>query len=225
MRGNSHVRFLGGSGAARLPCHPVNCRMKNQKHISLLLVTCFALALSSCRQEFSFGKTRESVYSNRYLGLSVSAPKGWHEELFEEFRSKTNASTLPIVTLLAAHEHPLDSDKDHPSLVLTAIRIGDKTLRMGLDRVTTGKEYLELEKNFIQTSKQEVAFQQEMGSKILGDISFDVISSEEEWQGSTLKKRWYATEKKGYILVFIISFVTEEQEAILQDSLKSIRLK
>jgi hypothetical protein len=204
----------------------------------VLLIAC-TVSLAGCEKkasdEIGFGTFHDSVYSNKYFGLTLTLPPEWsiqnqksQQQLMDvgektlagenkNLKAVFKASQLKTVNLLAAFKHPIGTPVPfNPSIMCVAERIRHAP---GIKR---GKDYLFHSRKILESSQLSTSFPRDISTEELGGASFDVMYCEMELFGMTIRQKHYATVAKGYALGFIVSFTTEEEEASLQSILETV---
>ncbi len=67
-----------------------------------------------------------------------------------------------------------------------------------------------------------VNFPREIYSETFDGVEFDVLYSETSFGTKKVKQKQYAAIIKGYALIFVTSFADEDQEATLEETLKTL---
>ncbi len=220
--------------------------MKQNILVSLLLalgVTAFAgcgkkTPEKAAAQEIDFGSFKDSVYRNDYFGLTMTLPPEWsvldseeHHRLSESghellagddknLKAVLKASELTTVNLWGAFRHPVGSAVEfNPSILCVAERVGH------LRGIKTGKDYLFHAKKFMKAGKMEFQFPTETSTESIAGRDFGVMPVEMIALDVTTTQLYYACIMKGYALVVILSYSTDEERQSLQDILNSMVLK
>jgi len=205
----------------------------------LLIFYASFLFLAGCPKkasdEIDFGTFTNATYQNKYFGLSVEIPPDWsiqddeaQKQLIQtgsdilagdDKNSKAiiEASCLQTVYLFTVFEHPVGSPVSYNPCIAT---VAEKIRNMpGIQR---GRDYLYHARGFLEQSRLEATFSEEIPSEILGGVSFDVMSVEMSIKGMSVRQKYYATVMKGYALSFIISYGNDEQMSLLANILKTV---
>ncbi len=212
----------------------------------IILLSISALAalvlVTGCREKVSkevdFGTVQGSVYSNDYFGMTATLPGDWSIQDREamkmimnegkkmaagkdkNFKRSLDAAEAQSITLLAAFQHPLGTQvRFNPNLMCLAERVRN------MPGIKEGKDYLEHSKKTIARSQMRVKFIGDITRDTLDDVDFDIMTSELTLGGMNINQKTYATVRKGYALMFIITFISGDQEDALLDILESVTFK
>ena len=188
--------------------------------------------------EIDFGAVKDSIYQNEYFGLTVGLPRDWsvldqeaRQRLMERggkmvsgddknLKAALKASEMTTVNLFAAFKHPIDSPvSSNPSIMCVAERVRE------IPGIKKGADYLFHSKRVLESGQLQVAFPKEISTESIGGQEFDVMYMEMPYAGRTIQQKHYAAIMKGYALAFIVSFTTDEEEAALQNILKTAAFK
>lgn len=216
--------------------------MRQSQWIMALLVAALAFSAGCKKQkasdEIDFGTVKDSVYQNKYFGLSVTLPADWstvdqetRERLMEmggqimagddkNLKAVAKASEMTSVNLFLVSEHPMGAPvQSNPNIMCVAERVREAP------GVTRGEDYLFHTKRLLEASQVKLTFTEETASRSLGGRDFDVMSAQMSMADVTVRQKYCATIMKGYALVFIVSFATDEEEAALEDIMKTVTFK
>jgi hypothetical protein len=204
----------------------------------VFLITCIVL-LPGCERkasdEVDFGTFENSVYQNKYFGLTLTVPSEWSIQDQESQKQMMDtakklisgedknlektikASEWQVVNLLALFKHPRGTPVPfNPSFICIAERVSH------LPGIKEGKDYLFHSKTLLESGQLDISFPRDISSEKLSGTSFDVMYVNTTLAGITIQQKMYATVTKGYALIFTISFITEEEKASLQGILESV---
>jgi hypothetical protein len=199
-----------------------------------LLVVCITLSAGcgkKASEEFDFGTVENSVYRNKYFGFAVTLPSDWNIQDEEARRQIMNAgakalaggdknpdlAALQTANLLTAFKHPLGSKVPiNSSIACVAERVVQEP------SIARGRDYLAYSRKVLEASQVDVSFAKEMSTEILGGRDFDLMHVNMSLAGKTVQQAYYARIIKGYALVFVISYATEEDKATLKGVLNSL---
>ncbi len=185
--------------------------------------------------EIDFGVVENSTYRNNYFGLSMKLPLGWDVQSQEmqqkimdigatmvagddeNLKTVVKASELQTVNLLAVFKHPIGAPVAYnPNIICIAESIRH------MPGIKRGKDYHFHSKKLLESSQIEVSFPKEIYTEQIGGTDFDIMTLQMHFAGQTIKQRQYVAVMKGYALLLIISFTTNEEESELQKALDSI---
>lgn len=126
-------------------------------------------------------------------------------------------SELQSANLLTAFKYPLGSKVPvNSNIGCVAERVTQEP------SIQRGKDYLAYSRKVLEASQVDVSFPKEMSTEILGGREFDVMYVKMSLAGKTVQQAYYARIIKGYALVFVISYATEEDKATLKGVLNSL---
>jgi hypothetical protein len=121
------------------------------------------------------------------------------------------------VDLVVATKHPMGSPvASNPSIICTAERLS------GFPGTKTGKDYLFNCRRILEAGQIKHSFPKQVYSKLLGGVEFHVMTVESPWLGATVRQEYHAAIMKDYALVIVISFLTEEERAVLREALNTL---
>jgi hypothetical protein len=199
-----------------------------------LIIVCITLSAGcgkKAAEEFDLGTVENSVYRNKYFGFAITLPSNWNIQDEESRRQIMNAgakalaggdknpdlSQLQTANLLTAFKHPINSQVPiNSSITCVAERVIQEP------SIAKGRDYLLHSRKVLEASRVDVSFAKEMSTEILGGRGFDVMYLKMSVGGKSIEQAYYATIIKGYALVFVISFATEEDKATLNGALNSL---
>jgi hypothetical protein len=198
------------------------------------------LLLCGCQKqaEIDFGTVNNSVYQNKYFGLSMTFPQDWSIQNLDEQRrleaaggqalygddpnkkAVLIASELRIVNMFAVFKHAVGSPvPSNPNLISMAENV------RGFPEVKTGADYLNHVKQQLASGQLEVSFPKDVYDGQLGGKDFAVLEAFMTVGGKTVRQKFYSSVMKGYALCFILSFNTDDEEASLQKILDTTTFK
>ncbi len=212
--------------------------MKNGRLILVLFVVSMPL-LTGCQRkavdEVGLGSLEGSVYTNKYFGLTVTLPAGWSNQDQKSLRELTDlggqvvagddknlkaivkTAETTTVNLFGSFRHPMGAPVPfNPSVMCLAERTRH------LPGIKKGRDYLYHLKKLIESSQMKISFAEEISTETLGGQDFDVLQTEMSTVGVTVYQKYFVTVLKGYALMFVVSYTTDEEGAELQEVLKSI---
>jgi hypothetical protein len=217
--------------------------MSRSGTLNIIHIAVFGILLVGCSRkkasdEIDFGEFVNSVYTNKYFGLSVTVPSDWSIQDQEarqrlmnvgvkmvagedkNLKAAIKASEPQTVSLLAAFRHPVGSPLPfNPNIMV----IGEMVRQWpGIQR---GKDYHFQVKQTLQNSQMEVSFPGEDYTERVGGAEFDVLDQELKIRGLVVKQRYHTIIKKGYALSVILSFTSDQEEAALRKVLETVSLR
>lgn len=213
--------------------------------IKFIALVAFTVCITSCKKEqpdkevqkFEYGRVRNDVYKNKFFNFHFNLPKGWYVQsreettrMFdesEEYSGKKNdtlkkaldASEISSDYLLSTFkEKPGSNLSFNPSINVTIENVGNnpyistpgdylQNVRQAL--LTTGFEYEFLEDSFIREEINEIVF-----------YRMDTVIRTAE---GNVTQKYYCTLSKGFSIVFMLTYNTDDDWDKLQLSKNSIR--
>lgn len=215
--------------------------MRKTKHLALWSIGLFAFfVVASCakKQEakIDLGTIEGSVYKNNYFGFSLKIPEKWQVQDNEtkkmimergkrlaagnegSLKELIDASELHTVNLLTMFQHPLGTPAAYnPGFVIVAEKISH------VPGITSGRDYLFLAKQLMERAQIKYTFAKDTYSESISRLSFHVMEVEMNTASLTVKQKYYVTIMKGYALLFITSYFTDEELKRQDEVIKSIK--
>ncbi len=176
------------------------------------------------------GKVTGSAYSNNYFKFRMTIPYGWRvqdqdvknliDQKGRESIKSTNqnanaqmdASIANTVNLLTVFKYQVGSSQEFNASLICGAQWLDNT-------PVTASQYIANARRILQSTKDQYYFQP-ITTESVGGETFAVMEVE---TAATVKQKYYAQIKNGYALFFIITYVTEEDEAVLKQAMRSLR--
>jgi hypothetical protein len=215
--------------------------MKQVKWFVVVLITTLAFSVGcgqKAEDEIDFGTVKDSIYQNEYFGFTVNLPPEWsiqdqeaRQRMMElggkmiagddhNLKATIKASEVTTVNLFAALKHPLGAPVPYnPNISCVAERIRH------VPGIQKGKDYLFHAKKLLESGQMQFDFPKEISSESIGGREFDVMYTEASMAGITIRQKYYAAVMKGYALILVVSFTTDEEELALQKILDTVVLK
>lgn len=214
----------------------------NQARVALVLLLATMAFSPGCGRkavdEIDFGNVSNSVYQNKYFGLTVALPAGWsvqdqttRQRLMElggemvagddkNLKAAVKTSEMTTVSLFAAFKHPVGTPVPYnPNIMCLAERVRH------MPGMKKGGDYLFHAKRLLQSSQIQVSFPKEISTETIGGQQFGVMHIETSMAGMTIRQKYYAAITKGYALAFIVTFTNDEEESSLNNILKTVTFK
>ncbi len=205
--------------------------------VCLALWAMFAFASSCAKKEekLDLGTMQGSLYKNNYFRLTVKVPEAWHvqdnetrKQLMaqgsrvaaggnEKLRSSLDASALDSVNLLTVFEYPVGASVSYnPVFVLMADKVRQ------FPGIKSGSDYLMSARALMERTKMAVTFNDGISSAGLGGVTFDTMGVQVKTPKQLVSQKYYATIKKGYALIAILSYTTDKELRDLNAILQSV---
>jgi hypothetical protein len=216
--------------------------MRGFKIVLCIAVLAGVFIFSGCQksasQEVDPGTYQGSVYTNNYFGMTVTMPDNWSiqdEKAMEMimgmgrkaaasgdkgFERELEMSESLSANIFAVFKHPLGTPVPfNPNLLCLAEQVRHAP---GIKR---GSDYHYQSRKNIERTQVNIKVTGEIYPVTLGGVEFDVMPSEVKLQGMRIQQRAYATIRKGYALLFIMSFIEEAQAKELEQILDTVTFK
>jgi hypothetical protein len=213
--------------------------MKLIKFLAIVMLTAWFIFSSGCQEkaseEVDQGAFSGSVYRNNYFGLTITIPSDWSIQDSKSMQDIKNlgknvldkddknlkavmeASEFQTVSLFAVFRHPLGSPIPfNPNLMCMAERVRH------MPGIKRGKDYHFHTRKLLESSHMSVNFPKEIYTETLGGVEFDVLYSETTFGTTLVKQKQYGAVMKGYVLLIVTTFADENQEATLDEILKTL---
>jgi hypothetical protein len=207
----------------------------------IFFITC-AVLIAGCRkkasEEVDAGVVENSVYSNKYFGMSVTLPTDWNiqnqkslKQLMEmgkkmvagedkNLNAAIKASESQTINLVIATKHPVGSPVDfNPMIACVAERVGD------MPGIKRGSDYQFHVRKLLESSQMAVSFPKETTTEKIGGRDFDVMHIEMAVATKVVKEKYYTIIAKGYAVSFVGSFTNDEEEEVMDNVIKTIIFK
>ena len=135
----------------------------------------------------------------------------------KNLKAVMEASEFQTVNLFAVFQHPLGSPVPfNPNLMCMAERVRH------MPGIKKGKDYHFHTRKLLESSQMNVKFPGEIYTETFGGVEFDVLYSETSIETMLVKQKQYGTVMKGYVLLIVSTFADDDQEATLNDILKTL---
>ena len=179
---------------------------------------------------FDYGQVKESIYQNKFFGLSIKIPNSW-KVLSDQQRANnlgrkggaTDGKILPeqitSANLLTMFKDKLASTEVYNSnLILVADNLAK------LPHVKSSEDYLQHTQNVLKQAKVTFKVMNELLAKeeINGE-QFQTMHVILENKGVEIHQNYYAITKNGFNLCAVISYVDDENKAQLMEIVGSMK--
>lgn len=213
--------------------------MKLIKFLAIVMLTAWFIFSSGCQEkaseEVDQGAFSGSVYRNNYFGLTITIPSDWSIQDSKSMQDIKNlgknvldkddknlkavmeASEFQTVSLFAVFRYPVGTPVPfNPNLMCMAERVRH------MPGIKRGKDYHFHTRKLLESSHMSVNFPKEIYTETLGGVEFDVLYSETSLGTMLVKQKQYGAVMKGYVLLIVTTFADENQEATLDEILKTL---
>jgi hypothetical protein len=178
---------------------------------------------------FDYGNVSGSSYTNSFFGFRLTIPYGWRvqgqevkdmlsekgrDSIQTDARTKAqlDASTSNTVNMLTVFKYPVGSSPEfNASLICGAEWLQNPSI--------SASQYMASAKRVLEMSDGQYSFKPFI-TETIGGEPFAVM---EVQTASSVKQKYYAAIKKDYALFFILTYMTDEDEAVLRQALRSVR--
>lgn len=213
--------------------------MKHMKLLAIVMLTACFIFSSGCREkaseEVDRGAFAGSVYRNNYFGMTITMPSDWSiqdsksmqtikdlgkkviNEDDKNLKAVMEASEHQTVSLFAVFQQPLGSPVPfNPNLMCMAERVRH------MPGIKRGKDYHFHTRKLLESSQMNVKFPGEIYTETFGGVEFDVLYSETSFDTMLVKQKQHGTVMKGYVLLIVSTFANDDQEATLDEIVKTL---
>ncbi len=209
--------------------------------IGLLLL---AVIITSCQMNgkpdnFDYGKVENNVYSNTFFNMKMNLPSGWVVQSQEQMNNLNNAaknlitgddtklkavikaSEVNSANLLAVFQYEVGSPVDfNPNIMIVA-----ENLKIA-PGIKTGSDYLFQTRKLLKQSQLKYdELDSVFAKEVISGVDFYKMNALMKYMGLEIKQVYYSTVMHGFSLGIIISYVTDEQKAVLMKSIDSLEFK
>lgn len=206
----------------------------------LCIVIGICVLAGGCRNEtaeqIDDGRFEGPVYHNDYLGLEITIPTDWTlqdrqtaQQMVrtggrliaggnENMRAAMEASESRTIHLFTAFQHPYGSPVPYnPSFYAVAENISHAP------GIRTGGDYLFHARRLLQSGQMTFSFPREIYTETRAGVEFHVMEAELNVPPATVRQEYFAAIRRGYVLLMILSFSTDEERAVLRDILATLQ--
>ena len=214
--------------------------MRYGKSCSWIVIGLCVFAGGGCgkkaSQQIGHGRFDGPVYHNDYLAFEITIPAEWSIQDRETARkmmrtgekmmaggdadvqAALEAGESRTVNLFTAFKYPYGSPVEHnPSINCVAEGVSH------LPGIRTGGDYLFHAKRLLQAGQVRFAFPREVYTETVGGVEFHVLAAELLLPTKTVKQEYFATVRKGYTLLLILAYSTDEEKAALRSILDTVK--
>ena len=204
-----------------------------------LIVILLSLFLAGCDtsppKEIGYGVIENGIYKNEYFNMSIEVPEKWdvqsqaaNKELMDRgaeliagdddnFKKMIKLSQKQSVTLFVFFKHEKGAPVPfNPNIILVAEKMSH------MPGVKRGSDYLYHVRKLFESGKMEYEFPHEIYTKVISDISFDVMPAVLQVGNLTVTQDYYATRINDYVLSFILSSTTNLEQDELDKILNKL---
>jgi len=209
-----------------------------QKIAILLLIICFAACNDKTKipDEFDYGKIEHGVYSNKFFNFEIQLPAGWtvqSKQMVDELQdrgtdaiaaknkklaSQLKASEVNVANLLMVSKNPY---ADHPTEFNYSFAISAENLAAH-PQLKTAEKYLDQAKNLMQQSGAYHSFS-EYSKEMIGNREFTRMENIVNARGVDVRLSYYVLVEKGFSLLMMITYDTEENKGKLKEAINRIK--
>lgn len=189
-------------------------------------------------EQIDGGRFEGRVYHNDYLGMTIAIPSDWSiqdsqtarqmmrtgEKVMaggnENMQATLTANESRTLNLVTASKYPDGTPVAfNPRIQCTAEGVSH------LPGIKTGSDYLFHAKRWLEAGQMKFSFPREVYTETLAGVEFHVLVAESPLMpAGTMKNEYFAAIRKGYTLLLILSYSTEEEKAQVRGILDTLRL-
>ena len=181
------------------------------------------------------GTFEGDTYSNAYFNFKMQIPDGWFpltQEMIEAVNQQgkravggedknlsatIEASEENTINFFMVYEKPPGTPVlFNPSLGCFAEKVSH------LPGIKSGSDYLLNIKRIFEMSQLKLKFPEDIESKMIDGVGFDILTAEMDMGQITVKQKYYTTIMKGYSLGLILTYINNEQYSMIKESIDSI---
>ncbi|WP_298900720.1 hypothetical protein [uncultured Psychroserpens sp.] len=195
--------------------------------LTLTLVTSCKTESPGLPESFDYGKVENGVYTNDYFKMRVPFDTSWDvqseeerkeiseygKELVEDedLKRAIDASSINNASLFTAYQYELGSTLGYnPSISIIAENVSQHP------QVKHGQDYLKEAQKIMEQMQMDYTFNYLDAPKTIGNHSFDMMNVDVDYLGSEFHQQYMATITKGFCLLLVISYDTDEQREELE---------
>jgi len=177
-----------------------------------------------------------NIYDNKYFSFQIKIPDNWFstdEKTMAEIgeagkdmlagddknmRAGIEAAQKNVYNLFQAFQVAPGTPGDfyNSNISCVAERVSNTP------GIKSGADYLLNAKKLLQSGQMEIYFDDEIIKQTISGRDFYILSATIPVQGTNVKQKYYTTLEKGFILAFVASYVGNEQQEIIQNTMSSI---
>lgn len=202
------------------------------KHLYLMLFLSFTFAACNKndknRQDFDYGTIEEGIYHNSYFNFSVAVPSGWatlsqkqNQNLMNKNSSNiSDASKITTVILLTASQFELGATDSvfNSNMLLLAENVTGNT------RIRSGADYLKLTRQALEKEPVKREYPDKlMSAKLINGTEFTTMRVITTDDNRTYSQEYYTMLVDDFALTAILTYATENERAILENALSTIK--
>ncbi|HEX8176408.1 MAG TPA: hypothetical protein VF543_15065 [Pyrinomonadaceae bacterium] len=226
----SSLRVSAGSAQ---PSSQSDLRLVDEKEVTTVRPPDDSPPSTSTPNRFAgldYGTVTGSSYANKFFGFRLTIPFGWRVQGKEVKELLNDKGREAVRTGNAQTNSQIDRSFDNTVNLLTVFKydVGTATefnasLICGaelLPRSMSANQYLLNAKSVLDMSAQQGQYIfKPFSTETFGGEGFAVM----EIETRSLTQKYYVSVKKGYALFFILTYVSDEDEAVLRQLMRSIR--
>ncbi len=175
------------------------------------------------------GTTVDQVYTNTLLGLTISIPDGWNvlvddvnKDLLEAAKEKITANKSKTFT------RAMDKSMASTRILFQAANTEPVGMFLcGIESNSAGQtlaSYTKFNKDLILSSNPGSKVTRDIYEKRLAGSMFKSFEVERPLGGQTQKQTYFVTARRGFLFFFVLTYIDEDGEQAMQDSLATMKL-
>lgn len=218
-----------------MPARPLN--------VAAILIALFLAACGGERsaptdsQSFITEQTGANTFKNDHFALTVEKPESWHaltleqqEQLFgmgADLASSGNADMKKLMDVSAKRLQPLFAFFKHE--LGTPVPFNPNVLALAenasfMPGMKTGEDYFYQSKKLMLQKGINYEFGEQYSKRTIGGVVFDVMDVTMNFNGASVKQKYYAARHGDYFVSLIESYTSDEQRAATSEIIDSIQL-
>lgn len=189
-------------------------------------------------EQMDAGRFEGPVYHNDYLGMTITIPSGWSVQDSQTAKERMRTGSKIMAGSNENMQATLAANESRTVNLVTATRYPEGTpvafnpriqcIAEGVSHlpgIKTGGDYLFHAKRWLEAGQMKFSFPREVYTETLAGVEFHVLPAELPLMPTTVMKNEYlAAVRKGYTLLLILSYSTEQEKAELRGILDTLTL-
>jgi|GEM_PF-6177945 len=189
----------------------------------------FSVLFFSCQKknnqsaDFDYGTLKKNVYTNQFFRFQYRIPTGWSALSEEDNRNLNNSNASPenkTAILLTASQFALGTNDSifNPNIIFIAENL------KGNSNVKNADNYLIFTRKALENEPVKRIYPNEkLNIKTINGIPFSTMKIITTDSNKTYSQDYYTRFVKDFALTFILTYSTEDERIVLENSLKSLK--
>jgi hypothetical protein len=189
----------------------------------------FSILFFSCQKknnqttDFDYGTLKKNVYTNHFFHFQYRIPTGWAALSEEDNRNLNNSNTSlenKTAILLTASQFALGSNDSvfNPNIIIIAENLKGNT------KVKNADDYLMFTRKALENEPvKRIYLNENSNIKTLNSVPFSTMKIITTDSNKTYSQDYYTRLANNYALTIILTYSTEDERIVLENSLKSLK--